>query len=186
MDDYIRANWLLVKLHGSVNWGRKVRRPAQRRSSLSLDPLANIAIPSTVSPDSLAESPSAEFLANRFPNVRNLLDKTVSQREGYRDHSRRDGEDFYYPAMTIPVEGKSGFSGPPDHIQALQEFLPTCQNVLIIGVSGKDDDLLALLKEHLPQCDTVSLVADTESATRDVARRFGEVPHLAGAAKGGM
>lgn len=180
MDGYIRDNWMLVKLHGSVNWGRLLLLPKEWRVDLRETHRRSLQA------TALGESPSAEYLAAEIPNVLSLLEKKVEMQEGYSDRGRKVWEDFYYPAMTIPVEGKSGFSCPPEHVQALQEFLPTCQNVLIIGVSGKDDDLLALLKEHLPQCDTVSLVADTESATRDVARRFREVPQLAGAVKGGM
>ncbi len=185
MDGYVRDNWMLVKLHGSVNWGRKVMQPKKATGHLFRQ-FSEIALPPTVSPNDFAESPTAEYLANSFPKVLDILEDQVVFREGRSDSARRDGEDFYYPAITIPVEGKAGFSCPPEHVLSLQEFLPTCRNVLIIGVSGKDDDLLKLLKEHLPPCDTVSIVAHSESATSDAARRFNEVPPLAAAAKGGV
>lgn len=174
MAGYIRDNWMLVKLHGSVNWGRPLL-PREK----SLNDMAQIEQRVREAAER-GVSPSAEYLAVELPDVLDLLEDSVEMHAGYGD-GHRVWNDFYYPAMTIPVEGKAGFSCPPDHVSALEEFLPTCENVLIVGVSGKDADLLTLLKDHLPRCRTVFLIGHTEGATKEAVSRFFKVPQLAAA-----
>ncbi|MCH6555896.1 MAG: hypothetical protein IH797_04710, partial [Chloroflexi bacterium] len=68
------------------------------------------------------------------------------------------------------VEGKYGFVCPPEHVDALEGFLPSCQNYLVIGVSGRDQDLLDLLDTRVKKCAELMIVGGGDVA--DAARRF--------------
>ena len=92
-----------------------------------------------------------------------------------------------YPALVVPVEGKYGFSCPDDHVQFLKGYLAECKNVLFIGHSAKDFDLLKLLGEYLLMPELFCLVgkdSEDEESEESVAgvnsRILARIPQLGG------
>ena len=147
LDSYVPTGrrWMLVKLHGSVNWARRVQtdpKPANDNQVLRI-------VDENPVEDHLAED--IEFLPDR--------QKRWAPEAG-----------LLYPAIAVPVEGKYGFVCPKAHEDALSEFLPSCQNYLVIGISGKDKDLLDFLNTHVKKCAELMIVGG--SHVEDVKRRL--------------
>ena len=140
LSDYIgqAPNWMLVKLHGSANWGKRVL-------NVPLD------VPDMDHALKLVDKLSldgAEFSEIEITDLR----RWITPPEG--------GFNLIYPSLTVPVEDKDEYSCPKAHIETLKEFLSSCPHYLIIGVSGKDQDLLDLLKENVRTCGAVTIVGD--------------------------
>lgn len=147
--------WMLFKLHGSVNWGRKILvYPKPRYTLRALE-----AIGETELEDNLDEE-------IRLLPERGHLTRWIDQVP-------------YYPAIVVPLEGKYGFSCPPDHVANLTEFLRSSSEILVIGLSGKDADLLDLLKASLSQVINFFLVDNGSESLKETKNRLLQgVPQL--------
>ena len=86
----------------------------------------------------------------------------------------------FYPALSAPLgEYEKYFACPESHIQALTDFLHECNYVLAIGTSARDNDLLELLSEGLPNdVGTIHIVNESRSGAEDTWKRLQEVPQL--------
>jgi len=146
---YVRpANkWMLVKLHGSVNWATRLT------NGMGGHPRNDTGVLTAVQ-------------ALRGASAIHGPLKYLSH------HDERlggpTGDDLLYPAIAIPVEGKYEYVCPDEHVTALEEFLSSCEDFLIIGTSGKDRDLLDLLNDNITRCSNFAIVgqADVESTYR--------------------
>ena len=149
------TEWNLIKLHGSVNWGRAILNYAgPKRETRNLAQIGET-------------------------DIDQGLDPEITILPGTGHQTRWIGDVPYYPAMMVPLENKQGFACPPSHVEKLEEFLTSCIEVLVIGVSGKDDDLLSLLRATLPQCIYFFLVdAKGKFLTDANSRLLRGVPQL--------
>ena len=116
--------WSLIKLHGSSNW----YKPFSKQTGILGDSEYFRLIRDSQLPLSLQNS--FKFF-NLYERARKYDDLTA-----------------IYPAITVPVAGKYQINCPVSHEKRAKEFLSDCQNYLIIGTSGKDQDLLDLLKQN--------------------------------------
>jgi len=109
----------LIKLHGSIDWG------------LRLNSLVGRGTPAEVIEDAIKG-----------------LD--ISEDYGKVDIAMRlaDGT-FGFPALAIPVEKKSEFACPPDHIQALASVIPRVTKIITIGWRATEQHFLTMLKKPL-------------------------------------
>lgn len=123
--DYISdPKWTLAKIHGSTNWYRAFN--------------------------------SFQVVHNSEDYVRNLKQQSINLPLGDEivmfpipGHQKIvDGATPLYPAITVPVDGKYDLNCPPEILSKAKEFLADCNNYLIIGTSGRDQDLLDLLKDN--------------------------------------
>ena len=152
-----KRKWMLIKLHGSANWGRRVL-------NVRLD---------------VPDDDHALALIDKLPLEEvefSEIEITDLHRWATRPHPE-GGFYLIYPSLTVPVAGKYEYACPEDHVQALREFLATCENFLIIGVSGKDQDLLDLLNENVATCGAFAIVGgeDVDAAWarfHDAVRQF--------------
>jgi hypothetical protein len=147
--DYIAdPRWLLVKLHGSTHWYRKFitnMRVGSEPEFINL--LRQIALP-----------PSLEETVTMHPLP------------GHRNCAWNGGA--YYPALTVPVDGKYEINCPDSHVARAREFLAQCPNYLIIGTSGRDDDLLDMLKAARPGGGQMRVVGRAHEHTVETYERF--------------
>jgi len=143
--------WFLVKLHGSVNWGRRV-----------------------VNVDSRIRS-AGELLTGLKADP--VLDSTFEVLGGYQESVRYDREAFHYPALAVPVEGKTGFVCPQEHLARTREFLASCTNFLVIGFGGLDKDLLDLLG-LAPVVHSLLVVCGNAEASLATVKRLSEPMRL--------
>lgn len=111
--------WGLVKLHGSVNWGKK---------------LANLS----------AGLQDHNRILEQIPDEI-VFDSEVQILSGWRDESRYIEDSFYYPALTVPLEGKDEFVCPKEHSDHAEQFLRDCADFLVIGFSAVDGHVLNLI-----------------------------------------
>jgi hypothetical protein len=125
MASYVRDNYSLFKLHGSINWGRVVEGIVQDRSK-PIDDLYQRVIDTAI--------PGSEFFTNTYSLCNLQMQSTL------------DSHKVLYPALSIPVEKKDEFSCPPDHITALEGLLPRVTKVITIGWRATEAEFLTRLK----------------------------------------
>ena len=127
LSGYIARDLMLVKLHGSVNWGRIVRSP------------------------DLREHIHQERIELARHLIRNYSELRISQEYvliGEYPPSPRPPH-VLFPALAIPVETKLDFECPPEHVAALKSFIPEVTKILIIGWRATEQPFLDLLKNGL-------------------------------------
>ncbi len=143
-----QKGWALVKIHGSINWYKQFQ---------------SYSIQSTSEPEyfSLLKScPLPLQLGSEF--------KLISM--GGYGHKYIESIPVY-PAITVPVDGKYDINCPKSQVEKMEDFLPNCHNYLIIGTSGKDQDLLDILKKNVRSAK-VMLVGREEESTAETRKRF--------------
>lgn len=155
LDDYVRAERpvKVLKLHGSVNWFKLIGPANQEWKTL------------VKSNDVLAKPHESAI------HVATKQGKSVKA----RTYALEITGNHVYPILTAPLAGKGATAAvcPAGHLVAARSFLSDCDRFLIIGASGFDDDLLALLQESvkssLPQ---VQVVSGSDSRGKEVWQRF--------------
>lgn len=144
MNAYIsNPYYKLIKLHGSVNWARRVSNPMTNLGRSAM--------------------PIAQELIMLAPHLMIT--------EEYRMVSQypiaTDGVNALFPAIGIPLEQKSDFECPADHLRALADFIPKVDTLLLIGWSASQLAFLEMLKQGLRQKVRGLIVAEsTEEAAR--------------------
>lgn len=109
----------LIKLHGSVDWGHPLVIPASPR------------IPQQVLDEMEVLEVSEQFgKVSAIPMK--LSDGTVG-----------------FPALAIPVENKSEFACPPEHIEALAKVIPQVSKIITIGWRATEQHFLKMLRSPL-------------------------------------
>jgi hypothetical protein len=133
MESYIETgrNWSLVKLHGSVNWGRRM-----------------------LNPPNLLPRDRDPYLAQTIGSVGEHLqlseDITLRPQLSLRDiRVDPDGRTIFYPALSAPLGSEDEVVCPPSHVQFLRERLTAYDgiNLLVVGYSGLDQEVRTLLRE---------------------------------------
>lgn len=124
LGDYVSQRFALVKLHGSVNWGRVVSTPL---------------------PGKILDDPKlmATELITKYGTHK--ITKTYVMAEGTPPISQEDRGIF--PALAIPVEEKVEFECPENHVDKLKSFLPEVTKILTIGWRAAEKPFLDLLRQ---------------------------------------
>ncbi|OQW65007.1 MAG: hypothetical protein BVN28_02450 [Nitrospira sp. ST-bin4] len=141
---YIKNDLPLIKLHGSVSWGRLSTAPIDIKAN-RLD-IANSVIDS-YSPDFITDQ---YVLVGEFPPA-----------------PRQDR--VVFPALAIPVESKLQFECPVYHIDKLKSFLPDVTRILVIGWRGTEEPFLNLLREGIKQVELVMVINGGESQSEEAS-----------------
>jgi hypothetical protein len=159
--------WALIKLHGSVNWGRRIVIDAasafdmfDRASSRgeAIDRLEVI--------NKLIDGPGDLTFATDEIELR--LQQDLGER-------RFDGrEAVYYPALSVPVGEEDELVCPREHLGAAGQRLqqPDGLNLLVIGYSGLDREVLQLLGESGSPLRTLLVANGDERAGLEAAERI--------------
>jgi hypothetical protein len=150
---YVARDLMLVKLHGSVNWGRIVRVP---------------------NPQDIAgknKRDLAHHLIAHFSELEISREYVVTGE--YPPAPRQDCAVF--PALAIPVETKLDFECPPEHVEALTAFITGVTRILIIGWRATEQPFLDLLKEGLGRASPLVMAVngrkeDSERALETIGR----------------
>ena len=160
-DSYISKRCILVKLHGSVDWVRPVRIEDAEWQGENL---------------AMVDRNVHRMTIRRL----DVHQRMHGEMRVHRERNLWDADHLYYPILSVPL-GEYDFACFPDHVDALKEFLPGCKNLLSIGFSAKDSDLLTLLAGQLSSLSTFCFVA-FEGAEEAAERFKDEVPQVEGAA----
>jgi hypothetical protein len=111
----------LIKLHGSMDWGLQFKSyPAPRSPAEIIRDAAVLGIP-----------------------VSEKYRKVVQAPVIFDDGS------LGFPALAIPVEKKSEYVCPQEHIQALADVLPKVTKIITIGWRATEQHFLTMLKKRL-------------------------------------
>ena len=149
VESYVREDQQakVVKIHGSINWFKLIGTNDRSWHDL-------------VASQDVLQMPEegSIYVRDEFRNVP-LVDVYIDQ-------------NLAYPILTAPLAGKEAKAMvcPTAHIKAAEGFLRECRKFLIVGSSGRDEDLLALLDDAVPPGShpTVQLVdeGDGEAALK--------------------
>ncbi|MGD9933550.1 MAG: SIR2 family protein [Dehalococcoidia bacterium] len=159
IQDYVRPDRQvrLAKLHGSTNWGYPFHEAYE--SDVSGSPW----------PERWIER--VQYLRLPLDSRRTIIDdgKATGPAWFAKDGTRTT---FLYPVLTAPLAGKDEPSlvCPEEHIIAAREFMSIPHTVLVLGSSGLDDDVLALLSNNSTNITRAKVVTKDDAPA--VAERF--------------
>jgi hypothetical protein len=147
IEDYVmNDNIKLFKLHGSINWGRKI-------DSLKLTdiPFNN---PNEIAHHIIDKSPDLKisgdyvFEGDQFPFV-------------------RSGGVPVYPALAIPIINKQTFECPVEHVDNLNKILKNTEKVLIVGWRAAEKHFIDLIKSNVTGQLTVEAVCGSKELSSE-------------------
>lgn len=149
MSKYIPDDkWIYIKLHGSVDWGRRVKSEFTSQSA----------------------SNDLKEILNYFDNVDDL--NSILENEIVFDdlHNNFSGQRKYiFPAISVPT-GESKLNYPVEHEKAFKKHLDNCENFLFIGFSGQDKHVLELLADKKDNFKKVFIVSSSEKSATSIMR----------------
>jgi hypothetical protein len=163
MKDYAQQNYSLIKLHGSINWGREVIDfSGHRRHNLH----------------DLIDAASEPRFSDRYRIV-----------EGCPMYQMPKDGALVFPALSIPVVNKDEFSCPRDHVAFLETALTKVTKMITVGWRATEAEFLRLLhtkvRANNPQLMIVSDSAENARETYNnltghfataIADPFGQLP----------
>jgi hypothetical protein len=168
MSDYVKGDFQLIKLHGSVNWAHEIR-DFQWGGGGPTDMIREI----------IDKTPSLLVDPGSFDIVpENPFERSLGRPS--------------FPALAIPVENKPGYECAQEHLKALDDFLPHATKVLLIGWHATENRFLKTLAERLPRGAHIMTVSGSESGAVEVINRLSPIMREAkftgdmSAAKGGF
>jgi hypothetical protein len=144
---YIKNDFMLVKIHGSVTWGRFTSAPVDIKAKRE-----DIAT-------HLIDWYAPHYITNHFVMI------------GECPPAPRDNKPII-PAIAIPVESKLKFECPQDHIDALKAFIPEVNKILIVGWRATEQTFLDLLRDDLQQVDLVTIVNGDKMSSEEAANKL--------------
>jgi hypothetical protein len=117
-------NYKLIKLHGSVDWGRDVDLSPPRDITRVINAAADVAA-------------AGGRLTGQFRKVQ-------------RPPMQFDDGSVGFPSLAIPVEKKNDFACPPDHVRVLEGLIPNVSKIITIGWRASEERFLQMLRSFLP------------------------------------
>jgi hypothetical protein len=155
MDWYISPgprNWSLIKLHGSVDWGRRLLSPRGRDDFIAPNAESSLASEITLRTNSTLDEIRGLPPLGSPPSLR----------------------DRYFPALAAPVGQADELVCPPKQVSFLKERLAQTQpmHLLVIGYSGIDKEVVTLIRDSERGVKTLTIVDRDEDSARAVAERL--------------
>ena len=143
MDDYVTQNYKLIKLHGSVSWGRQVASP------MNMTVMNEWAV------------------ANEL--IKNAKDLRMT--DEYRMVTSRpigkSDELPLIPALAIPVVNKQEYECPKLHLDVLDSCLPQITKLLVVGWRASEQHFLQRLALGLKHELQVMVVSGSPEAAEE-------------------
>lgn len=150
IDSYLCPEYAVVKLHGSINWGREI----ENQSAISA--------PHTYNAERLIKEAATLQVGNHY--------RLVGTRPMYRDG---DPARVVFPALSIPVERKDEFNCPSDHVERLKELLPKVTRIVTVGWRATDRDFIDLLHKHLAEKPSLMVVSGDSAGAKETVGNLG-------------
>jgi len=153
IDSYIGSdkNWSLIKLHGSVNWARRV---LNEWTEAPTDPYMAATI-----------SAIGDDLALDHPIELRLHTSVGAVRHEGGSSSQTNGS-LFYPALSAPLGPGDELVCPDTHVEHLRKRLQARDglHLLVIGYSGLDEEVLRLFGESDNHLRSLTVVSNSEEA----------------------
>ena len=129
MDSYIASDdTRVIKVHGSVNWGRMVTH----------DPLGFGGYGGDQRVEIVRRAHQLKISDDHFVVLKAPSEPT-------------DGRRLLFPALAIPTVSKSVYECPRPHVQALTNCLRRVDRILVVGWRAQESHFLEDLQRHLPR-----------------------------------
>jgi hypothetical protein len=144
MSDYVSGLYKIIKPHGSINWSHHI-------SSLP----------------SYHESPK-----NEDDYIPIVIDKAGELKIDDEIDLRNVARGMEYPALAIPVESKSEYECPREHLEKLWEFLPSVKIIITVGWSAGEFHFMERLAQGLSHGVKVQIVSADRHSAVEVQRRM--------------
>jgi SIR2-like domain len=130
IDDYISNDRIkLFKLHGSINWGKRIESP------LFQD--IGVRNPNEIAHEIIDKSP-----------VITISDNYVFE-DGQYPFTKSNGLPVY-PALAIPIINKQSFECPIEHLDQLNRVIGKTKRMLVVGWRGTEKHFRDLIKSNAP------------------------------------
>ena len=140
VDDYINNDKVkLFKLHGSINWGRKIK---------------SLKWPTTIDLKNIPQV--AHYIIDKSPEL------DVSH-----DYVFEGDQGPSYPALAIPVINKQNFECPDNHVDRLRQIVRNTDKILVIGWRAAEKHFLDLIKSNLTRDISVESVCGRQEYSQD-------------------
>jgi len=156
LKDYIPSEkrWKLIKLHGSVNWGRRLLNSQREVASGRLKEVDELQIDTGLYPEIFLHDD-----VSPYP----IFDRSL-----------------LYPVLAIPIDTKYEYICPPEHISEAQSFLNDCTNFLVLGCSLKDQTIRDLLGQNVQNVDRIRIVngANSRKEEAELIERLSRIQHF--------
>jgi hypothetical protein len=150
LQHYIESDtFKLFKLHGSVEWVHRVTSRVVCPTPHSAKAMAH---------ELIKNAPNLE-LADQFIMVKGF---SIEQA----------GDIPLFPAIALPVETKTAFECPADHLDCFREHLGKITKVVTIGWAAQEQHFLKELKEGLTEKVSIFAVASGEQDAKKVIERI--------------
>jgi hypothetical protein len=151
LDSYVtRPDFRLFKLHGSTAWSRPLSDPAWMSGQYS---------------------DAWRLLIATAMDLDTALGEIIASPPG--PGIGPNGE-VRFPAMAIPLEGKTAFECPDHHLRILKEDLPEVTHVLLIGWRAAEPHAVKLL-EGLSDGYRLGIVTKGDDGWNDLVANLGAV-----------
>lgn len=151
--DYVYGNpaFKVFKLHGSVNWGRKVK-------------------------GQLPAGADAWWIARN--HIDRAAELEITEEFVQSDEHPCGGWQGagLVPAIAIPVEKKASFECPEEHRLELVRLLPRVDRLVLIGWRATEDHFLSLLQQYLKGPILGQIVVGSEAEAKAIGDSFNHGP----------
>jgi hypothetical protein len=146
IDDYVsNKRYIIVKLHGSVNWGREIGSHIERVEEMPIWELVGVIIDHAHELD----ISSGEFQIVKEQPICRAADRAL------------------YPAIAIPLETKTGYECPPNHVDRLQTALADVDKIIIVGWRAADLPFAEMLAQRLKGDPRTFVVAESTNGAQE-------------------
>lgn len=162
LDDYIRHDIQVIKIHGSCEWSY-VSGPFEQ---YEVDEILKIGGINKY----LVQNPSRVYGIKEDGKKINTQPEIIPQRNFQMTQKNTYGTDEFfesYPALAIPVRTKHTYVCPDYHIEELKKALSQTCKILIIGWKAADENLLEIFEEVIKYPVEFTIVAGKGSKTAE-------------------
>jgi hypothetical protein len=168
LESYLGAgkNWALIKLHGSINWGRRVLNGPLRGLSEADDPLLSRTFAGLGGEIEFA----GEIELRPQPTVR-----------GMRIDVGPNSDELFFPALSAPLGAEDDLVCPPPHVEYLRNITGHHDplDVLVIGYSGLDQEVLKQLNWGERAIRSLYVVSENDEHANETAERIASSVRIA-------
>lgn len=140
MGDYVKGLYKVIKPHGSINWSHHI---------------SSDLVPQRLNPD--------DYIPIAIENAAGLsIDGAINLEDVAREPQ--------YPALAIPVETKSDYECPKEHLEKLWEFLPSVKILIIVGWRARETYFMKRLAQGLSYGVKVEILSSNQQSAEEVKR----------------
>ncbi|SRR6266568_1095565 len=168
--DYVAGDYLVVKLHGSINWARKVAN-FQGDTSKNQEQIVSEVIDLGRRLVFNGEPQMISEITDTTPRIKRVPEQPYFSIPLI---DRRDNPPLF-PVLSIPVEHKSQFECPSEHIRVLEETLPQVTKVMVIGWKAGDELFLDMMIKKMREAKEIMVVSSSQSSATKIATRIQNV-----------